>query len=335
MRKLSVSINRQGFLQNPTNCGVLATESTVTGTLKTSVSLSTPFQVANCSALAFKPSFKASTSGKNSKANGASLETTINQVPGQANIKSVQVTLPKQLPSRLTTLQKACPEATFAANPYSCPVGSLVGSARANTPTLPGKLTGPAYLVSHGGAAFPDLDLVLAANGVRVILVGNTDIKRSITTSTFATPPDVPVSSITVNLPLGPHSALASNGDLCKTTLVMPTTITGQNGVVVKQNTKIAVKECGVRIVGGKVIGSTAYITVRTFAPGRVSGSGGGLATVFRHLGRASNAATLKVPLSRSGRRRGRPFTVRLRVGFVPNNRRTSSSVAFTTVTFR
>ena len=31
----------------------------------------------------------------------------------QANISSVKVDLPKQLPSRLTTLQKACPRSTF------------------------------------------------------------------------------------------------------------------------------------------------------------------------------------------------------------------------------
>ena len=74
---------------------------------------------------------------------------------GDANIKSVIVQLPKQLPSRLTTLQKACPEATFAKNPNICPPGSFVGGARANTPTLPGKLTGPAILVSHGGAGVP------------------------------------------------------------------------------------------------------------------------------------------------------------------------------------
>jgi hypothetical protein len=332
LKRIGVSINRPGFIVNPTNCGALATESTVTGSFGASQSLSTPFQVEKCGSLAFKPSFKATASAKTSKANGASLETTINQPGGQANLKSVLVTLPIALPSRLTTLQKACPEATFAANPFSCPAGSFVGGARANTPVLKDKMKGPAILVSHGGAAFPDLDLVLEADGVRIIAVGNTDIKKGITTTNFATTPDAPVSSVTVNLPVGPHSALAAHGDLCTIPLVMPTVITGQNGVVVKQNTKIAVKDCGVRIVGHKVIGNTAYITVRTFSSGRISGSGSGLATVFRHLRGAANATTLKVSLARGVHR---PRTVRLRVGFRPSNRRLASSASFVTVSFR
>ncbi|MHB8243533.1 MAG: hypothetical protein ACYDHN_16280 [Solirubrobacteraceae bacterium] len=335
LQQVSIDINRQGFLTNPTNCGTLATESTVTGSLGASVNLSTPFQVGNCSALAFKPKFKAVTLAKSSKKFGASLETTISQPAGEANIKSVTVQLPKQLPSRLTTLQKACPEATFAANPLTCPAGSLVGGARANTPVLPDKMSGPAYLVSHGGAAFPDLDLVLQADGVRVILVGNTNIKNGITTTKFAATPDVPVSSITVNLPLGEHSALAAFGNLCAQPLIMPTTIVSQSGVTVKQNTRIAASGCGVRIVGHKVVGNTAYLTVATPAAGRISGSGSGLVTVYRHLRSAVKATTLKVPLTRRSQGRGRPFHVRLRVGYLPTQRSRGISSATVTVTFR
>jgi hypothetical protein len=339
LRKVVVSVNKQGFLRNPTNCGALATESTLTGFVSgvaggSAINLSSPFQVGNCNALQFKPSFKATTGAKTSKANGASLETTINQPAGQANIKSVLVQLPKQLPSRLTTLQKACTEATFNANPFSCPEASKVGGARANTPLLPGKLSGPAYLVSHGGAAFPDLDLVMEANGVRIILVGHTNIKNGITTTNFSTAPDAPVSSITVNLPTGPHSALAANGNLCASKLSMPTTITGQNGVVVKQNTTIAVKNCPVRVVGAKTSGNNLKLTVQTYTPGRISAKGSNLRDTFSDLGKAQKNAALKVRLSSHGRAKGRPFKVKVRVGFLPKNKKEPTSVAYTTVKF-
>jgi hypothetical protein len=339
LRGVTVAVNKQGFLLNPTNCSALATESTLTGFTPgvsgtVTQKVSTPFQVANCNLLKFKPAFRAVTSARTSKANGASLETTLNEIPGNANVKSVKVQLPRALPSRLTTLQKACPVATFESDPFHCPSGSFVGGARANTPALASKLKGPAILVSHANAAFPDLDLVMEAEGVRSILVGNTDIKKGITTTTFASTPDVPVSSITVNLPVGSHSALTANTGLCRSPLIMPTTMTGQNGTVVKQNTRIKVNGCGVRVVGHKVVGNTAYITVQTFAAGRISGKGAGLATRFRRLSKAHKKVTLKIPLSRRGRSRSRPFKVRVRVGFVPKARSVGNSTAFVTVRF-
>jgi hypothetical protein len=341
VRQISVAINKQGFMVNPTSCSALSTESTLTGftpgssTLVTATAKS-PFQLANCTSLGFTPKFIAKTGAKTSKANGASLETTLNFTAGQSNTKSVLVQLPKALPSRLTTLQKACLAATFEANPYSCPSGSFVGTARANTPLLPGKLQGPAILVSHGGEAFPDLELVLEANGVRIILDGKTDIKKGITTTDFKTTPDAPVSSVTVVLPTGPHSALTTEKlttNLCTTKLVMPTTITAQNGKVFKQNTIIQPTSCGVQVVGHKVVGNTAYVTVKTFAAGRISGSGSGLSTRYRKLNAAKNAVSLKIPLSGRGRLRGRPFKVKIRVGFVP--KKGAHSVSYVTASFR
>jgi hypothetical protein len=340
MRSLSVDVNRQGFLLNPTNCAVEATESTLESTSKTIQSgLSSPFQAEGCSALAFKPTFTASTGAKHSKTQGASLVTTLAMPGGQSNIKSVFVTLPKQLPSRLTTLQKACLLKVFEANPLNCKKespGSEVGTATAITPTLSVPMKGPAFLVSHSGEAFPSLELVLEGQGVRVIVEGKTDIKKGITTTNFAATPDVPVSSITVNLPLGPHSALTTenvNTNLCTAKLTMPTVITGQNGKVVKYSTKISPTGCGVQIVGHKVVGSTLYLTVQAYAAGRISGGGSGLSTAFRTVGGASRT-TLKVPLSSAGRGRRRPFKVKVRVGFVPKKKGAHSS-ASVTVRFR
>jgi hypothetical protein len=115
----------------------------------------------------------------------------------------------------------------------------------------------------------------------------------------------------------------------------MPTTITPQNGgAPIKQNTRIAVRNCPVEIVGRKVVGNNAVLTVRTYEAGRISGSGSGLDTVFRHLRGATRSASLSVPLSSQGRSRGRPFNVHVRVGFVPTRKGVSNSTAFTNVRF-
>jgi hypothetical protein len=167
------------------------------------------------------------------------------QATTQSNIASVKVDLPKQLPSRLTTLQKACTAAVFEANPAQCPKASLIGHATAATPVLSGSLNGPVYFVSHGGAAFPDLTIVLQGSGVTIDLVATTFIsKKGITSSTFKQVPDVPISSFELTLPKGPFSALAANGKLCQSKLAMPTAFTAHNGFVIKQSTKIRVTGC-------------------------------------------------------------------------------------------
>jgi hypothetical protein len=107
-------------------------------------------------------------------------------VRSQANIAKVKVELPKQLPSRLTTLQKACLAATFEANPAGCPAESVIGHAIVHTPLLPVPLEGPVYFVSHGGEAFPDLVMVLQGYGVTIELVGNRTFRASVTSATFA-----------------------------------------------------------------------------------------------------------------------------------------------------
>jgi hypothetical protein len=247
LKVVNVTIDRPGFTFNPTNCSKLAIEATLSSKESAGATVSSPFQVTNCAGLGFKPRFTVSTSGRTSRVNGASLDAKVIYPlgPKLANIARVKVELPKRLPSRLTTLQKACPAATFAANPGDCPAASVVGIARANTPILPVTLTGPVYFVSHGGEAFPNLIVVLQGYGVRVDLVGSTFIsKAGITSSTFEQVPDVPISSFELYLPEGPHSALAANGNLCTGALTMPTQFTAQNGAEIHQNTKINVTKC-------------------------------------------------------------------------------------------
>jgi hypothetical protein len=249
IKKVNVLINRPGFTFNPTNCNPMSITGTIASDEGSSSPVSVPFQATNCAVLAFKPGFTVSTSGKTSRANGASLHVklTYPKAPfgSQANIRSVKVDLPKQLPSRLTTLQKACTSTQFQANPAGCPAASIVGHAKAITPLIPVPLEGPAYFVSYGGAKFPELVVVLQGYGVTIDLHGETFIsKAGITSSTFHMIPDAPVGTFELTLPQGKYSALAANGNLCKSKLTMPTAFTAQNGTTIHQSTPIGVTGC-------------------------------------------------------------------------------------------
>ena len=249
IQHVEVSIDRPDFTFNPTNCSPLQVGGSLDSSEGASAAVKVPFQITNCAVLAFKPKLTAKTAGKTSRKAGASLSVKLTYPAGpyDANIAKVKVDLPKQLPSRLTTLQKACTAATFEANPAACPAASIVGHATATTPVLPVALTGPAYFVSHGGEAFPDLIIVLQGYGATVHLVGSTyiDPKTSITSSTFKAIPDVPVGTFELTLPQDQYSALAANGNLCTAAkLAMPTAFIGQNGAEIHTSTPIAPTGC-------------------------------------------------------------------------------------------
>ncbi len=250
LKTIAVTIDREGFMFNPTNCDSQTIAATITAAQGASAAVSSPFAVTGCATLPFKPSLHASTQGTTSKTNGASLLVKVTQKPGEANIRRVDLQFPKALPARLTTLHGACTEAQFNANPAGCPTASNIGTATAVTPVLNVPLSGPAYLVSHGGAAFPEVVFVLQGQGVTIDLKGATNIRGGITHSKFETVPDAPISSFESRLPEGPHSVFATNlpakakRSFCGRTLTIPTTIEGQNGAVIEQRTKVAVTGC-------------------------------------------------------------------------------------------
>jgi hypothetical protein len=248
LKRVTATVDRPGFILNPTSCSAKHVNTLVSSNQDAVAEVSTPFAVGGCKTLSFKPKFTVSTSGHTSRFNGASLDAKLSYPRGSlgnaANIARVRVSLPKRLPSRLKTLQQACPSALFQANPGRCPRASIVGIARTKTPILRSSLSGPVYFVSHGGEQFPDLVIVLEGERIRVDLTGNTFIsKAGITTSTFKTVPDVPVSSFEIYLPEGAYSALAANGNLCKTPTTNPRRVTRiVNGRAVRRSDHIMVK---------------------------------------------------------------------------------------------
>jgi hypothetical protein len=240
---------RSDFQFNPTSCNKMAVTGTIYSSEGSTDTIGVPFQVTNCRDLNFTPKFQVSTGAHTSKAGGASLTAKVSEPAGslgtQANLARVKVELPKQLPSRLTTLQKACTDKQFNANPAGCPSESKIGYATVHTPLLSVPLTGPVIFVSHGGEAFPSLTMVLQGDGVTIDLVGSTFIsKAGVTSTTFKTVPDQPFSTFELTLPTGKYSALTALGNLCTEKLTMPTEFVAQNGAEIHEVTKIGVTGC-------------------------------------------------------------------------------------------
>jgi hypothetical protein len=310
LRKVVVDVDRPGFIFNATNCSPQRLEATLSGlegfnsTTGSSVSVSSPYDAGGCAALKFEPKLAVSTQGRTSKADGASLTIKLTKadVPqgAQADVAKFKVDLPKQLPSRLTTLQKACTAAQFEANPAGCPAPSVVGRMKVLTPILPVPLEGPMYFVSHGGEAFPSLEVVLQGYGVTVVLTGSTFIsKAGITSSTFSAIPDAPFSSAEVTLPEGPYSALAANGTLCTSKLAMPTALVAQNGAEIHESTRISVSACApaITVKSHKVKGKTATIQVQVPSAGTLVATA---SAIKRSTKRVAKAGTVTIGVSLS-----------------------------------
>jgi len=262
IRDLNITIDRGGFVFNPTDCAALTITGTIAGDEGASAAVSSPFRVANCQSLKFTPKLTVLTRANGEfQGHGASLHLVIASPSAQANMRSLKLDLPQRLPARLQTIQKACPESTFDANPAACPKASVVGSASVQTPILSTTMAGPAYLVAKSGsgtshpdesktekeeAAFPNLVLVLQGDGVKIDLSGALFVsEKNVTSVAFRAIPDVPIRRLDLILPEGKGSILAASSGLCtKKPLRITTAITGQNGARVKPGVRVGVEGC-------------------------------------------------------------------------------------------
>jgi hypothetical protein len=251
VRSLTVSVDRPGFMVNPTNCATQQITAEVAGT-QTTARVASPFSLTGCSRLPFSPSVSASVPGKVSIVDGAGFEMKISEPGGvRANIDSLEGVFPSQLSARLKSVQHACLQATIDSNPALCPPGSRIGSAVVRTSLFRNPLSGPTYLVSRGTAARPEIVIILQGEGVVLELSGSLKISSSnALIFSIGDVPDAEISSLQVNLPAGPGAVLGANdlskatGSLCGKRLVLRMNVTGQNGVAVKAAPRVSVTGC-------------------------------------------------------------------------------------------
>jgi hypothetical protein len=247
-RDIEISIDRPGFIQNPTSCEPTSVGSTITSSGGAVAHPSSRYQVGDCANLDFQPKLGVRLSGAPPRrgANPA-LQATVTPPSGDANIGKAAVILPATELLEQGHIRTVCTRVQFAAN--ECPAGSIYGHAKAWTPLLDTPLEGPVYLRSNGGERkLPDL--VADLNGsIHVVLVGYIDsVKRNGTPrirTRFLSVPDAPVSKFVLNMQGGKKSLLANNTNLCKAKPRAEALLTGQNGKESEAQPLVSVAGCG------------------------------------------------------------------------------------------
>ncbi len=244
LRTVDVAINRAHFMFNPTHCQPQSVTATLQSSEGQTATSTAPFYLASCSKLPFKPTLSlAAQSAKQS----TGLAIRANAPAGQANLRSLSLSLPARIRPRLSAIEHACPAATFAAASTACPASSIVGNGSITSPVLASPLTGPVYVVSHRSASPPGLTMALSGEGVQLDVTGTIAVsgdRARIVSASFSELPDVPISTFALNLALGSQSLLSAHTNLCAGSLPAPFTLAAQNGARLQGSLKIAVIGC-------------------------------------------------------------------------------------------
>jgi hypothetical protein len=202
----------KGFMSNPTSCGTATTTIDAFAYDGARGSASASFTPTGCDKLPFAPKLSAILDGAAKGARPA-LTTVVEQSAGEANARSVEVTLPTGIGAVPAILLRACPEAVFAQ--AACPANAQIGSAKAQTPALAAPLTGAVLLVKPAAMPLPQLVLDLH---------GPISLRLPVTfgfgpggrlRSTLSGLPDTALSRFTLNLEGGKDGLLANGRDIC------------------------------------------------------------------------------------------------------------------------
>ena len=238
MRSIQVNIDREKFTINPTNCSNFSVDSQGIGNQGSITDFSSFFHAVNCSTLGFQPKMTVRKigKGKSARSQNPQLSFQLRTRPGDANIKTLTVTLPKAFEIDQRHLGNICSEKELDQN--QCAGRTPIGFAKTETPLLDEALSGPAYAVS-GGGGLPRLAFVL--NGqVNLVPRAETKAVNGKLKTTVPVVPDAPIGRFTLNLFGGKRGYLINTRDICKPSPKVRVDYTGQNGKARTEQIKVA-----------------------------------------------------------------------------------------------
>jgi hypothetical protein len=241
LRDIRAYTDRPQFVLNPTSCKRTSTASTLLGSGvdfsseadDRPVTVSTPFQAADCAALPFKPRLALKLKGGTHRGDFPALTARLRMNGfGEAGIRRSQVTLPPSEFIANAHFNTICTRVIFkqGAHPGErCPAGAVYGKAVVNTPILSEPLTGPVFLRSSEHE-LPDVVAAVHNGEIDVTLVGRVDSVKGKLRTTFEATPDAPVGSVVLSLRGGKKGLFENSTNLCQGTHKALAAFTGHNG---------------------------------------------------------------------------------------------------------
>ncbi len=257
LRDIRAYVDKPQFTLNPTDCTPTSTASTVLGAGLDFASeaddrpltVTSPFQVADCAALPFKPKLSFKLSGGTRRGAYPALKAFLRMSGfGEAGIAKARVTLPRSEFIANAHFNTICTRVQFkeaGGNGEACPAGSIYGWARAKSPILSDPLEGPVFLRSSEHE-LPDLVASLRGAEINVHLVGHVDSVKGQLRTTFETVPDAPVEWASFSFKGAKKGLFENSTNLCQGTHKAKVEITGQNGKEANYGSALKVK-CGAK----------------------------------------------------------------------------------------
>jgi hypothetical protein len=246
VRDVRVSIDRDGFMVNPTSCAEKSVSGTVGSTEGATANVSSRFQAFDCASLAVRPTIRLFAGKRGRTYRNASTPLTVvvkNPASGASNLRYTKVSLPTTINARLDVVNRACTRDEFEAGHCS---QAKAGTAYVITPLLRDPLRGGVYFVKNG-RALPDLFIALRGQ-VDFDLIGKVSIPggKHLATTLDAVP-DVPFTKFVLRLVAGKHGPVGAATNLCtRTGHRTPAAVdfVGQNGKVLQVDQRMHIRGC-------------------------------------------------------------------------------------------
>lgn len=250
LRAFSLSLDRPGFVRNPTSCGSHTLDASLESSEGATATLSSPYRVSGCKRLGFKPRLRValSTGRRPHRHEQVGLRVSAHFRHADASLRSLFVSMPPALKLGIGKLKEICSRPDARRN--LCPPGAKIGTARAHTPLLGEKaLTGTIYVVQPRDDGEPDIWVALSGGGVKLSIHGAAENEHGRFATRLAGLPDLPLSDFTMRLGSPGNSLLSLDANPCAgraQRLEAELRVGGQNGI--RRSSRVAIADdasCG------------------------------------------------------------------------------------------